>query len=198
MCGRGRAPVNRRHAPQERWAWLALGAALLSSSCWADDDCGPPECVGNVLQTCTTASYGPSLTSHACEGTCLVHPSTNEAFCALDDEPDAACGDFQSRCNGTTVVSCHAGYEVERFDCEDNGASLGLEPGPDTTITCVDSPFASGAECAVAWNPDPRCDGTSQVSYFCDGEVKVDCYGRYPTRRQACSAPQICDMTCRR
>ena len=73
-----------------------------------------------------------------------------------------------------------------------------MKPGPDRTVTCVDFPFAAGAECSVAWASDPRCDATSEVSYFCDGDVRVDCYGRYPVRRQACAAIQVCDTTCKR
>jgi len=191
--------VNRGHALERALAWLVLGAALVSSGCWDNDDCGAPKCVGNVLQTCSSGSYGSYPVSQVCNGACVVDPSTHEPFCALDDEPDATCvGYDQRRCDDTAVVSCHAGYETERIDCAGEGASLESKPGPDGTITCVDFPFASSAECSVVWKPDPRCDATSEVSSFCDGEVRVDCYGRYPVRRQACSGMQVCDTTCKR
>jgi len=194
----GAHPVNPAHAREGGWAWLALVAALVGSGCGDGDDCAP-ECVGNMLQTCSSGSYGSYPTQRPCNGTCVVDPTTTEPFCALDDKPDLICaGLVQRRCDDTTVVSCHAGYATERLDCAGEGASLGLEPGPDGTITCLDSPFATDAECGVAWKPDPSCDARSEVSYFCDGDVRVDCYGRYPVRRQACSANQVCDTTCKR
>lgn len=191
--------MNRVHTRGRIRVWLALGGALFASGCWDRDECGSPKCIGNMLQVCTSASYGASYELRACNGTCRVDPTTQEPFCALDDEPDAICAGYGDRhCDDTAVVSCRAGYETARLDCASEGAALGLEPGPDGTITCVDSPFASGAECSIAGNPDRRCNARSVVSHFCDGDVRVDCYGRYPVRRRECQGNPVCDTTCTR
>lgn len=199
MCGRSAPTVNVAHARARALACLALVASLLSLGCWNSEHCGAPRCVGNALETCVDASYGPDTTSYVCAGTCVVDPNTHEPFCALDDTPDASCqGEARRRCDGTTVVSCRGGYETERLDCAANGTSLGLKRAQDEAVTCVDSPFAFEPECSIAWAADARCDATSEVSFFCDGDVRVGCYGRYPVRKQACSAPEDCDQACRR
>jgi hypothetical protein len=167
---------------------VVLAAAVSGTGCWSSgDDCSDvPPCEGKVLRTCDGASY---ITSQECEGTCVALPG-HSPFCALDDKRDAVCegNPYYPVCDGTALVECHAGYATKRREC---AASPGAMLPPESTVTCVRYPFMADG-CYTLGKPDPRCDATSEVSHFCDGPMRVNCYGPRPFTTQRCATIEDC------
>jgi hypothetical protein len=64
---------------------------------------------------------------------------------------------------------------------------------PGSTVTCVRYPFL-GDDCVVLGEPDARCEATSDTSrsHFCDGVVRVNCYGPRPLSTVRCSTIEDC------
>lgn len=159
--------------------WTALLGVQFLTGCAVEPDCtiGVTRCEGGVLEQCTAhpgavfgpiddPSYvhgsGPNWENVAdCGADRCITPGSGAAFCALDAAPSAACTGQDHACDGQTLVTCQAGYAIERKLCSTCDARDG---------TCAQG---TGAGCA-----DATCGGPLQ----CDAAA-------YPTCELPCTCP---------
>jgi len=111
-----------------------LVLVIAFSGCGLGETCKPHtwRCAGDELETCTPHGGGvygippmhvdssdPTWDGAASCGAnqCIDGTGDQRAFCAIAAAPDPACGVDGYACDGTTRVTCRAGYAIEREAC---------------------------------------------------------------------------------
>jgi hypothetical protein len=196
--------------------WTVLGVQFLTG-CLPGPDCtiGETRCDGGVLEQCAahpSAVYGPiddpqyvhgsgpdwENVADCGAGKCVAPGAADTtAFCALDVSPFAPCGTDDYACDGTTLVTCNAGYAIERKQCSacdavhgtcDEGtgdactAAAGCgeqlrcnaDPFPTCELPCACPDGAACDACAQSWTQAP--DGGPALQWTCQAGLCAYAY----------------------
>jgi hypothetical protein len=114
-----------------------------------------------------------------CAGACVV--ASNGAFCSTEVAPNSACLADGPRCDGDSVIICHAGYVVDRIAC----ASACITSAEDVPF-CTDGTACGTADTAT-------CDGSGElhgciagqsVAMTCNADSECEDIARPPIEAQ--------------
>lgn len=138
-----------------------LAAAIVSGCNCGGEPCDPntdvSRCEANVLVSCPQPGVDQIFGAnqwrrHSCDTGESCVEAAGAAFCALSDQPEAACdGGSEKVCeSGTSQLACESGYAIYRFPCRTcspTDAGVSCEGGPSTKCT-ADAECASGLRCS--------------------------------------------------
>jgi len=185
-----------------RWLCVVLAALTITllGACERDDQCrgGNFRCDGDVAMNCVNyaAKHDEYFVWHSTPcgaGKCQLDGATSGAFCALEAAPEPRCDRQRwGFCDGTTLVSCRAGYVVASRDC----ATSGAEPKVCVPLTRheVGDEQPLNAMCASQPEPSSTC-GDNGSSDSCDGSEIVLCQHGYEVGRIPCAEGSSCDRS---
>lgn len=184
--------MNRTHGIVGVARWAVLVAAVVTSAgCGNECVADVIECNGDVLEQCEGGTEGDAhLILRTCKPGACISSNEGRAFCALDKTPDPRCSvASDTRCVGTTLLTCHLGYAVASYDCASAppaGVTL-AQPLPLTPGSGACASVRSVPWCVDESQRDPGCS-IQGPSRRCSGNDLIECEDGYTVERTPCGA----------
>lgn len=181
---------------------LLLVHGLLLSGAGCGDECaeGEVRCRDNGAEYCgrrASDSHEPFVWKRIeCgAGSCQLSTDAQrpEPFCTLKKEPDVRCSGTTDACDGNDLLHCRQGFLVSSTDCvtriitsaDAPASTSGLPPG-----VCVS--VDQWAACALAPEPDPRCQPSTGWTRVCGDNEQLTCDHGYVLGVVACPGTGSC------